>query len=115
MSAPLQSLPPRTASSAVWWGWVAAPAWWLGQFELRYALVPWACRAGHRWAIFGLGVVAFAGAVVLALWSWRAARAPQNGETSAFLHTGGAWMAAFSAFLVFVQAVPDLLLGPCRP
>lgn len=99
---------------AIWLGWIAAPAWWLAQFEVRYVFVPWACAHGQRWLVLGCGGLAFAASAALAAWAWRTRRASTGEEPATFLQRGAAWSAAFFSFVVLIQMLPDLFLDPCR-
>ena len=99
--------------AALWWGWIIAPTWWLSQFELRYALVPWACRHEKPDLVPLVGMVAFAISLGLVGWAWSNAR--KNGhEERAFLRHGGVGIAALFSFLILMQLLPDLFLGVCR-
>src|SRR3954471_9694600 len=100
--------------AALWWGWLGAPSWWLTQFEIRYAFVPWACSHGHRWMVLGLGAVALAGSLALAIWAWWSLKKTRGGQPLSFLRLGAAWSATFFALLVLAQMLPDLFLDPCR-
>src|SRR4051812_41504750 len=94
--------------AALWWGWIAAPFWWLAQFEARYALVPWACHHGHRWVVLYLGLAALIGSVALIACAGRSDRKCTRDPPSSFLVRGGIWIAAFFALLVLVQMLPDV-------
>jgi hypothetical protein len=109
-STPLQSEPGSVA--ALWIGWIGAPAWWLAQFELRYAAVSHACADGHRWLVAVIGIAALVVALGLVAWSgWKLRGAAPSGR---FIRIGGTALAAVFAGLVLLQLVPDLFLDPCR-
>jgi hypothetical protein len=97
-----------------WWGWIIAPGWWLAQFEVRYALIPWACDHGHSWTVPAAGGVAWSISIALVLWSWRAQRRAQGRQPLAFLAAGGVWMTIFFSALILTQLLPDVFMDPCR-
>ena len=100
--------------AALWRGWIAPPAWWLAQFEIRYAMVPWACRHDVRWLVPGFGVLALGVSLALTWWAGRTARRRTGEEPRSFLQTGAAWTAIFFALLVFTQLLPDLFIDPSQ-
>jgi hypothetical protein len=104
---------PPGSVAALWWGWIAPPAWWLAQFEIRYATVPWACHHGYRWLVLALGAAAFAIALLLTARAWQC-RSAGSGRPLSFLHAGGAGLAALFALVTLAQALPDFFLDPCR-
>jgi hypothetical protein len=53
----------------LWTGILAGPAAWLLQFEINYALVPWACATGH---LFALRLVTLGGLLLAAAGGWTA-------------------------------------------
>jgi hypothetical protein len=102
-----------SAIPTLWWGWIGAPTWWLLQFEIRYAGVPWACRHGLPQVIPVVGAGALLVSMMIVLWAWRAWPRART-ATHGFIALGGAWSATLFAFLVFAQLLPDFFLGPCR-
>jgi hypothetical protein len=105
---------PHGTLSALWWGWIGAPAWWLIQFEARYALLPWACLHHYGWLIPGMGVLALGVSLLFALSAWSARRQTSGEQPVTFLIIGRAWMSTLCVLLVVAQLLPDLFFDPCR-
>jgi hypothetical protein len=113
MNNPSSLACPHGTLSALWWGWIAAPAWWLIQFEVRYALVPWACAHGQRWLVPGAGVVALVVSIGFSSSAWRARRKTTGEQPLALLAIGRAWLSTLFGLLVLAQLLPDIFFDPC--
>jgi hypothetical protein len=101
---------------------LAGPLIWLASLESTYALVPWACRTGHRAVLTLIVGAALAAALATAAvaWSgWRAVRTRTATESdppmgrSVFMTVSGLALSLFSALVLVASAVPIFGLGPC--
>jgi len=109
--------------SADWTLWscvLGPPSFWLLQFGVRYALVPWVCKTGHRWVLWAAGVASVVVAAVFfvhALKRWRRLRRypPPLGDTSShpFLAVIGFGVAGLFLVAVIVQVVAHGFIDPC--
>ena len=104
----------------LWMDLLASPFIWLCQFELSYALVPWACKGGHSlilrlaWIpffllIFGIGL--------LSLRDWGRLGAAADGSRAMarcrFMAALGIMVSALFALATLVQAAAIFILDPC--
>jgi len=103
----------RPSSVALWTGILAGPFAWALDFELKYALIDYACRnhaPGLFWIFFVLGIAICAYGAFNA---WGGMNA--DGSTRArFMGIGG--LALSIAFVVFIVAmqIPNIYLRPCE-
>jgi Ni/Fe-hydrogenase subunit HybB-like protein len=103
----------RPSSVALWSGVFAGPFAWALVFELKYALIEYACR-NHApwlfWIFFLLGILicaygAFSG--------WRGKAADASTRAQFMGIAGVALSIAFSVFII-AMSIPDLFLRPCE-
>lgn len=102
----------------VWAGVLLAPAAWLADLGLSYAMVP--ARHGDGTLAQRLAVAAVALAIalvggLLSLRNWRAARGaqpPDDGSGARFLAAFGAVASAFFALVIVTTTIPNLVLRP---
>ena len=109
---------------ALWTGILAGPVAWLLQFQIKYALVPWACASGH---VFVLHLVTFGGLAIAAAGGFVAWREWQRSGREWPKTTGGPQMRSrFMAVLgllisvlffivILAQGIPIFVLNPCQP
>jgi hypothetical protein len=100
--------------SSLWWGWVAAPTWWLTQFEIRYAFVHWSCTHALHAFVSVLGLIAVAVSIAIVLWTVRCFKNTRDDEAMRFVSVGGVWIAIAFALLTAVQILPDVFIEVCR-
>jgi ABC-type Fe3+-siderophore transport system permease subunit len=95
----------------LWSGVFAGPFAFALVFELKYALVDYACRNRAQWLfwIFFLGGMAICAYGVFEAW-----RGMEPSPRARFMGLSG--VALSTAFAVFIVAlmVPDLFLRPCQ-
>jgi hypothetical protein len=116
------SRPPRIL--ALWTGALAAPAAWLLDLQVAYALVPWVCGhpgrglALHASTLAALAVVG-AGLLLIRRDADAAGGLPPGEEggvlpRSRLLVNAGLALSALFGLLILVSWVPRLVLDPCR-
>jgi hypothetical protein len=101
-----------------WFGLLTAPAAWLVQFELNYALVRWVGLHQHYWPLYLVSFVFLIIAVGAFLLSWRNLQVAKQGGAgdeqanmrARFMATVGMMISALFAILIIVQAIPNFLL-----
>ena len=103
----------RPSSVALWSGVFAGPFAWALVFELKYALIEYACR-NHApwlfWIFFLLGILICAYGAFNA---WGGMNADDS-KRARFMGIGGlALSIAFAIFIVAMQ-IPDIYLRPCE-
>jgi hypothetical protein len=103
----------RPSSLALWSGILAGPFAWALVFELKYALVDYACRNHAHWLfwiffLFGVAICAYG---AFSAWGGMAADGSTRGR-----FMGIAGMALSIAFAIFIVAmsIPDIYLRPCE-
>jgi hypothetical protein len=107
---------------ALWMGVLLAPFSFLLNLQISYALVPWACAAGH---IFWLHL-ASAGTFLLAMlgaftaWrSWQKTGRELQSEggnpvaRSRFMAITGLMMSALFSLVILAQWIANFILDPC--
>lgn len=92
---------------------VPAAAWFL-HLNVSYVLVPPSCRAGHRWFLAAVTVVALAAVVPSGLHALRARGDQDPTGLGAFLGPLGVWVAAIFASAILLVGLSALVVGPCR-
>ena len=109
---------------ALWTGILAGPVAWLLQFEIRYALVPWACATGHLFALHlvtlgGLALAAAGGFIAWREWQRCGKEWPQakGGPPmrSRFMAVLGLLTSILFLLAILAQAIPSFILNPCQP
>ncbi len=102
----------------LWAGVLLAPAAWLAELGLSYALVP--ARHGDGTLAMRLAVAAAAFAItvaggLLSLRSWQRLRSPdppRDGDGPLFLAAFGAVSSAFFALVIVATAFPNFVTRP---
>jgi len=101
-------------------GLLAGPLAWLAQLQATYALVPWACSRGHRFALLLVSLGAVAVAVAGGLGSWKSWRGPapltgepQGIEGARLLALLGVSLSVSFVLVLIASAIPTLILRPC--
>jgi hypothetical protein len=108
---------------ALWTGLLLAPAAFLLNLEVAYALVPTACADGSRLLVHVVHAVCLLLAAVGALTAWRMWRA--TGETwpggaggrlsrSRFMSGVGLLLSLFILMVIVAQWIPSFVLSPCQ-
>ena len=116
-------IPDARELRALWAGLLLAPAAFLLNLEVAYALVPTACSTGTRLLVHvvHVGCLLLAGGGALIAWrSWRS-----TGETwpggaggklsrSRFMAGVGLLLSLFIVMVIVAQWVPSFVLNPCQ-
>ena len=108
---------------ALWAGLLLAPAAFLLNLEVAYALVPSACSTGTRVPMHIVHLVCLLLAAAGALTAWRSWRL--TGETwpggaggrlsrSRFMAGVGLLLSLFIVMVIMAQWIPSLVLSPCQ-
>jgi hypothetical protein len=116
-------VPDAPAIRALWTGLLLAPAAFLLNLELAYALVPTACSSRnqlltHLVHLVCLGLAAFGG--ITAWRCWRAAGETWPGgdggplARSRFMAGLGFLTSALFALVILAQWIPSFMLSPCQ-
>src|SRR5688572_29373122 len=108
---------PRGGGVSLWAGVIGAPLVWAADLQVRYALVPWACRTGHHGVLHALSLLflAAAGVAVLLCWrDWRASGAVVPASTDGglvartrFLAALGLMTSALFLLVIVAEALPN--------
>lgn len=107
----------------LWISVLGGPLIWLSSFEVRFALVPWACTFTNKAGLFTVFVVALLLCLVCAgigysQWRELGEHGPSSeGGTvprSNFMAIGGIVLSAGCAMIVIAQFIPELILGACQ-
>lgn len=95
-----------------WFGIAAGPLAFALDFQLRYALVPWACKTGARWAVTWISAPLLLVAL-LGLGASLAAtkRGREGGHLVAVL---GVFLNAAFALSIIALTLPDFYFAPCQ-
>ncbi|HEV7923032.1 MAG TPA: hypothetical protein VGR02_19785 [Thermoanaerobaculia bacterium] len=93
-----------------WFGIAAGPLAFALDFQLRYALVPWACRTGQRWAITWIS----APLLVVALLGLAASLAAARRTKHDLVAILGAMLNAAFALSIIALTIPDFYFAPCQ-
>ena len=100
--------------AAAWIGVLGPPIIWLFQFEINYALVPFACANALRWPIYMVTLIALALAAGCGLMSWRTRAANDAPEYIRFMGLGGAVLATGFSLVIIAQGIAGIVLEPCQ-
>jgi hypothetical protein len=109
----------RVSDAALWWPIAAPPLAWLAGLEAGYALVPWACRTGARWAPLAVSLAALLVSLAAALVSGpRLATARGDGDDRTrgrrlLMIAAGLAFGIVFGLLSFTSLFPQLFLDPC--
>jgi hypothetical protein len=112
----------RGRSVALWAGVIGAPLVWATQFELIYAISPWACTGARHVLIHVVTAIAIVMALAGAYLSrrdWKAAGGSPD-ETDGgviprirFLGALGMLVSLLSAVLIFAQGMSSIFFDGC--
>lgn len=104
----------RRSSVALWFGNLAGPAALIIDFQLRYALLPFACERGLRWMLTAISVPMLLVALTGALASWRGLHADDgNVMRIRFMAVSGMALSLLFALTIVAMAIPDFYFRPC--
>jgi hypothetical protein len=120
---PRTDLPDAGELRALWTGLLLAPAAFLINLEVAYALVPTACASSTKLLVHVVHAVCLALAVVGMLTAWR--RWQLTGETwpggaggrlsrSRFMSGLGLLLSLFIVMVIVAQWIPSFVLSPCQ-
>jgi hypothetical protein len=116
-------IPDARELRALWAGLLLAPAAFLLNLEVAYALVPTACSTGTRLLVHVVHLVCLLLAAAGALIAWRSWRS--TGETwpggaggrlsrSRFMAGVGLLLSLFIVMVIVAQWIPSFVLNPCQ-
>ncbi|MFN2564910.1 MAG: hypothetical protein ABR499_07875 [Gemmatimonadaceae bacterium] len=117
-----RELSSRRSTVTQWFGLLAGPLAMLGNLQAQYALVPWACYNGVRFAVHIPPVVFLAvvgAAAILARREWRAGGAGEPDAASGvlararFLGALGVATSAFFGLVIVAMWLADAFLNTC--
>jgi hypothetical protein len=113
----------RGGNVSLWAGVIGAPLIWAADLQVRYALVPWACRTGHHGVLHVLSAIFLLAAAVATLLCWREWRAsgadvPASAEggvnaRTRFLAAVGLMTGALFSVVIVAEALPNFFIDPC--
>lgn len=121
---PLQAEAPPRELVTLWLAVLAGPLLLLWSQETKYAMVGWACRAGHELMLHATSAVTLIlvlMAVLVAAGRWRDAGgaestdAPDRAARTRFFAAVGFMLGGLSALVVTAQWLPQLFYSPCQP
>jgi hypothetical protein len=110
-------------SAALLTGLLGPAVLWLTQFQVKYSLVDYACKTGHRWVLPLASGIAIAAAVSFCLFAWRNHRVAKHAardetteplrDRNIFLAHMGLLSSVFFLAIVVAQALAQLFINPC--
>jgi len=104
----------RSSSIALWFANLAGPLALIINFQLRYALVPYACETGRRWMLTGISIPLFIVALLGAFSGWRWLRAGDGDDARIrFMALCGIALSLVFALTIAAMDIPDLYFHPC--
>ena len=105
----------RQSSVALWFGNLSGPIALIVNFQLRYALVPYACESGQHWMLTAISIPLFVVALFGAFVSWRGLRA-DDGDVMRirFMALSGIALSLLFALSIVAMAIPDFYFHPCE-
>lgn len=104
----------RRSSVALWFGLMAGPVALIINFQLRYALVPYACETGRRWMLTAISIPMFIVALTGAIASWRGLSADDGDAMRIrFMALSGLALSLIFALTIAAMAIPDFYFHPC--
>jgi len=103
----------RPSSVALWTGILAGPVAWAIVFELKYALIDYACRNHAHWLfwIFVAGGLLICAYGAFSGWRGKAADASPRAQ---FMGIAGIALSIAFAVFIIAMSIPDLYLRPCE-
>jgi hypothetical protein len=116
-------IPDAREIRALWAGLLLAPAAFLLNLEVAYALVPTACSARNRLLVHLVHLICLllAGAGLFTAWSsWRSSGEIWPGEEggrlgrSRFMAGLGVLLSAMFVLVILAQWIPSFVLSPCQ-
>ena len=120
---PRTDVPDAKELRALWLGLLLAPAAFLVNLEIAYAVVPHACSSGSRLLVHlvhAVCVVVAAAGALTALRMWRLTGQTWPGETggrlarSRFLAGQGLFLSLLFVLVILAQWIPSFVLTPCQ-
>ena len=107
----------RPSSVALWSGIMAGPVAWAVDLELRYALLPWACRSGFRWVLTAISVPLLLLCAAGFFLAWRGWAAGEDESVRPmrvrFMAVGGMLLSAAFFLTIVAGTIPDFFFRPC--
>ena len=105
----------RQSSVALWFGNLSGPIALIVNFQLRYALVPYACKTGQHWMLTAISIPLFVIALVGAFVSWRGLHA-DDGDVMRirFMALGAVALGFAFSLAIIAGTLPDFFLRPCE-
>lgn len=103
----------RPSSVALWSGILAGPFAWALVFELKYALIDYACRNHAHWLF---GIFFLAGILICAFGAFSAwhGMAADGSTRARFMGIGGLALSVAFAIFIVAMSIPDIYLLPCE-
>ncbi len=109
--------------TVLWGALLLPPVIWFLSMETNFALAPWACAFGWKFAMFVVSGISFAlnAGLALAAWSqWKSLGQNWPGdEGGAIPRAGimailGMMIAGMACLVTLAQAVPEIMMGACQ-
>jgi hypothetical protein len=108
----------RKQHFSLWTGLLLAPAAWLLQMQISYALVPWSCSHQERSALYITTVVflAISGGAILISWkNWQAiAQDNPAAKRARFMALLGILIGTMFSLVIIAQGIPRFIISPCQ-
>jgi hypothetical protein len=111
------------AAVALWCGILLGPIAALSQLEANYALVLWACGAGHDWPLHVVSATAilvslFAGVLAYRVWKQLGAKGDEDGSgplpRARFMAAVGMLISLVMLLVIVAQWIPVFVYGSCQ-
>jgi hypothetical protein len=107
----------------LWIGLLGTAIIWFIQLECNYALVPWTCSTGNKWALYVSSLISLVCGAVPGWIAWKCWNSVKQGKgtdresTSGgrrrFMALAGILMSGLFFLLIFAQAIPHFFINPC--
>jgi len=111
----LRTIRVRRSSIALWFANLAGPLALIINFQLRFALVPYACETGRRWMLTTISIPLFLIALLGAFAGWHWLRADDADEVRVrFMALCGIALSLVFALTIAAMAIPDFYFQPCE-
>lgn len=101
----------RTSSVVLWCALLLAPAAWVTDLQLRYALIQWACANHRQWTLTLLSAPLLLIAIVCAVTGWRYAN--DDHPRIKFMALGALALGFAFSLAIIAATLPDFFLRPC--